>query len=63
MKRQFVASILSIPCEERYGTRTMTPQRHKDEALRTPVDISGGSERSSLRTGRWADPTTLGAGP
>src|SRR3954447_20564083 len=38
---RFVASILSLPCEERYGTLSMTPQRHKDETLRTLVDIVG----------------------
>ena len=36
---RFVASILSIPCEERYGALPMTPQKHKDETLRTLVDI------------------------
>src|SRR5690348_13305971 len=35
---RFVASILSIPCEGRYGTMSMTPQRHKDETLRVLVD-------------------------
>ena len=35
---RFVASILSIPCEERYGALPMTPQKHKDETLRTLVD-------------------------
>src|SRR5689334_9927921 len=34
---RFVASILSIPGEERYGTLAMTPQRQKDETLRTLV--------------------------
>ena len=32
---RFVASILSIPCEQRYGALAMTPQKHKDETLRT----------------------------
>ena len=27
---RFVAAILSIPCEERYGALPMTPQKHKD---------------------------------
>ena len=35
---RFVASILSIPCEQRYGALPMTPQKHKDETLRTLVD-------------------------
>src|SRR6185437_15138691 len=34
---RFVAAMLSIPCEDRYGTLAMTPQRHKDETLRTLV--------------------------
>ncbi len=37
---RFVASILSIPCEDRYGALAMTPQKHKDETLRMLVDIS-----------------------
>jgi class 3 adenylate cyclase/tetratricopeptide (TPR) repeat protein len=61
---RFVASILSIPCEERYGTVSMTPQKHKDETLRTLVDIS---EAAALQhpsvmlfeDAHWADPTTL----
>jgi class 3 adenylate cyclase len=36
---RFVASILSIPCEHRYGAPPITPQKHKDETLRTLVDI------------------------
>jgi class 3 adenylate cyclase len=61
---RFVASILSIPCEERYGTLTMTPQRHKDETLRTFVDIveAAGRRRPSamlFEDAHWADPTTL----
>lgn len=35
---RFIASILSIPCEERYGAVTMTPQKFKDETLRALVD-------------------------
>src|SRR6202166_1083072 len=36
---RFVASILSIPCEQRYGALPMMPQKQKDETLRTFVDI------------------------
>ena len=32
--------LLSIPCEQRYGAVAMTPQKHKDETLRTLVDIT-----------------------
>jgi len=61
---RFVASILSIPCEERYGTLTMTPQRHKDETLRTLVDITEAAARRQpsvllFEDAHWADPTTL----
>ena len=34
----FVAAMLSIPCEARYGPLAMTPQKHKDETLRALVD-------------------------
>jgi hypothetical protein len=37
---RFVASILSISCEQRYGALPMTPQKHKDETLRTLVDLT-----------------------
>ncbi len=61
---RFVASILSIPCEERYGTLAMTPQRHKDETLRTLVDITEAAARRQpsvllFEDAHWADPTTL----
>jgi tetratricopeptide (TPR) repeat protein len=61
---RFVASILSIPCDARYGVPEMTPQRRKDETLRTLADIT---EAAALRQPgimlfedvHWADPTTL----
>ena len=61
---RFVASILSIPCEERYGVLAMTPQRHKDETLRTLVDITEAAARRQpsvllFEDAHWADPTTL----
>src|SRR4051794_1994553 len=40
-----VASILSIPCEDRSGALTRTPQRHKDEPLGTLVDITEAAAR------------------
>jgi class 3 adenylate cyclase len=42
---RFVTVILSIPCEQRYGALTMTPQKHKDETLRVLVDIAAGLGR------------------
>jgi tetratricopeptide (TPR) repeat protein len=61
---RFVASILSIPCEQRYGARPMTPQKHKDETLRTLVDITETAARQQpsvmlFEDAHWADPTTL----
>ncbi|MBV8401650.1 MAG: AAA family ATPase, partial [Acetobacteraceae bacterium] len=61
---RFVASILSLPCEERYGPLSMTPQRHKDETLRTLADISEAAARRQpsvllFEDAHWADPTTL----
>ena len=44
---RFVASILSIPCEERYGALPMTPQKHKDETLRTLVDLTEAAARQN----------------
>jgi class 3 adenylate cyclase len=61
---RFVASILSIPCEHRYGALPMTPQKHKDETLRTLVDLIEAAARRQpsvllFEDAHWADPTTL----
>jgi class 3 adenylate cyclase len=61
---RYVAAILSIPCEQRYGALPMTPQKHKDETLRTLVDISEAAARRQpsvllFEDAHWADPTTL----
>jgi class 3 adenylate cyclase/tetratricopeptide (TPR) repeat protein len=61
---RFVASILSIPCEPRYGALPMTPQKHKDEALRTLVAITEAAARQRpsvmlFEDAHWADPTSL----
>ncbi|MFL5288517.1 MAG: AAA family ATPase [Rhodopila sp.] len=61
---RFVAAILSIPCEARYGTLAMTPQRHKDETLRTLVDICEAAARRQpsvllFEDAHWADPSAL----
>jgi class 3 adenylate cyclase len=61
---RFVASILSIPCEQRYGPLPMTPQKHKDETLRTLVDLTEAAARRLpsvmlFEDAHWADPTTL----
>jgi class 3 adenylate cyclase len=61
---RFVASILSIPCEQRYGALPMTPQKLKDETLRTLVDITEAAAHLRPRVmlvedAHWADHTTL----
>jgi class 3 adenylate cyclase/tetratricopeptide (TPR) repeat protein len=61
---RFVASILSLPCADRYGERPMTPQKFKDETLRTLVDLTEATSRKKpsvllFEDAHWADPTTL----
>ena len=61
---RFVASILSIPCEARYGPLTITPQKQKDETLRTLVDFAEAAARKRpsvvlFEDVHWADATTL----
>ena len=61
---RFVASILSIPCDERYGVIAMTPQKFKDETIRTLVDLTEALARKQpsvmlYEDVHWADPTTL----
>src|SRR4051794_30997101 len=61
---RFVAAMLSIPCDDRYGERPMTPQKHKDETLRTLVDLVDAAARRQpsvllFEDAHWADPTTL----
>jgi hypothetical protein len=61
---RFVAAILSIPWEHRYGALPMTPQKHKDETLRALVDLTEAAARQQpsvmlFEDAHWADPTTL----
>jgi predicted ATPase len=61
---RFIASILSIPFEARYGAVAITPQKHKDETLRTLVDLieAAACRQPSVllfEDVHWADPTTL----
>src|SRR6516164_1607166 len=63
---RFIASMLSIPCEERYGALTMTPQKHTDETLRSLVDLAEAAARKQpsvmlYEDVHWADPTSLEA--
>ena len=61
---RFIASLLSIPCDDRYGVLAMTPQKFKDETLRTLVDLTEAAARQQptvmlYEDLHWADPTTL----
>jgi predicted ATPase len=61
---RFVASMLSLPYEDRYGRLPMTPQKHKDERLRILVDLTEAAARQHpsvmlFEDAHWADPTTL----
>ena len=61
---RFIASILSIPYEGRYGPLSMTAQRHKDETIRALVDLAEAAARRApslmlYEDAHWADPTTL----
>jgi class 3 adenylate cyclase/tetratricopeptide (TPR) repeat protein len=61
---RFIASMLSIPVDERYGPLTITPQKFKDETLRTLVDVSEAAARKQpsvmlYEDVHWADPTSL----
>jgi predicted ATPase/class 3 adenylate cyclase len=63
---RFIASILSIPCEGRYEAQAMTPQKHKDETLRSLVDLAEAAARKQpsvvlYEDVHWADPTSLEA--
>ena len=63
---RFIASMLSIPCEERYGAIAITPQKHKDETLRSLVDLTEAVARKQpsvmlYEDLHWADPTSLEA--
>ena len=61
---RFVATLLSLPCEARYGALTITPQKHKDETLRVLVDLTVASATKHptmlvFEDAHWADPTSL----
>ena len=63
---RFIASLLSIPYEDRYGVLPMTPQKHKDETLRTLVDLTEAAAKKQptvmlYEDVHWTDPTSLEA--
>src|SRR5205085_7455216 len=61
---KFIAAMLSIPCEDRYGVVAITPQKFKDETLRALTDTVAAIARQFptmmlIEDAHWADPTTL----
>jgi predicted ATPase len=61
---RFIAAMLSMPGDERYGAVAMTPQKFKDETLRALVDTVEAIARRQptvllFEDAHWADPTTL----
>ena len=63
---RFIASMLSIPGDARYGAISMTPRRQKDETLRALVDLTEAAARKRpsvtlFEDIHWADPTSLEA--
>jgi hypothetical protein len=61
---RFIAAMLSVPCEDRYGTLATTPQKHKDETLRSLVDLTAATATKQptvmlFEDAHWADPTSL----
>jgi len=61
---RFIAAMLSMPHEPRYGAVAMTPQKFKDETFRALVDTVEAAARRQptvllFEDVHWADPTTL----
>jgi predicted ATPase len=61
---RFIAAMLSLPAEQRYGTARMTPQRFKEETLRALVELVEAAARKQpclllFEDAHWADPTSL----
>jgi class 3 adenylate cyclase/tetratricopeptide (TPR) repeat protein len=61
---RFIASLLSLPFEGRYGPLTMSPRLVKAETIRVLVDIVTASSRAQptllvFEDVHWADSTTL----
>jgi class 3 adenylate cyclase/tetratricopeptide (TPR) repeat protein len=61
---RFLATILSIPSEDRYGPSALTPRQQKDETTRALVDLTEAAARARpsimlFEDAHWADPTSL----
>src|SRR6266446_6233476 len=63
---RFLAAMLSLPYEERYGPLTMTPRLVKEETIRVLVDVVQAAAQAGpclllYEDVHWADPTSLEA--
>jgi class 3 adenylate cyclase/tetratricopeptide (TPR) repeat protein len=61
---RFIAYMLSIPCDSRYGELAMSAQKRKDESIRALVDMTEAAARKQpsvllFEDMHWADPSTL----
>ena len=61
---RFIAAMLSMPTEARFGPISMTTERFKDETLRSLVDLTEAVARKQpsvmlYEDVHWADPTSL----
>jgi class 3 adenylate cyclase/tetratricopeptide (TPR) repeat protein len=60
----FVAALLSLPFQDRYGAISLSPKRAKDETMRALLGIFQAEARLEptlflFEDAHWADPTTL----
>ncbi|MGB0506700.1 MAG: AAA family ATPase, partial [Pikeienuella sp.] len=60
---RYIASTLSIPCDDRYGEIRMTSQKHREEILRAIVDVTTAIARAQpsvllFEDVQWADSTS-----
>ncbi len=61
---RFIAALLSLPYEERYGAILVSPKLAKEETMRVLVEFVRAAARTGpilllLEDAHWADPTTL----
>jgi class 3 adenylate cyclase/tetratricopeptide (TPR) repeat protein len=60
----FIAALLSIPYQERYGTILLSPKLAKEDTMRVLIEIVRAEARAGptlvlFEDAHWADPTTL----
>jgi class 3 adenylate cyclase/tetratricopeptide (TPR) repeat protein len=61
---RFIASLLSLPFQERYGTILVSPKLAKEETMRVLIEFVRAQAREEptlllFEDAHWADPTTL----